>query len=124
MIRRIRGAPLFAPTAEEQVPITVLHRKGLPIDGSAPLFWVYGAYGDLFEANFDPICSRVDRGFVYAIAHVRGGIEKGKRWHDAGRRENKVNTFTDFIAVAEYLTKAGWARPDASWRSAIWRAAR
>ena len=104
---------LFAPTAEEQVPITVLHRKGLPIDGSAPLFLAaYGAYGDLFEANFDSnLFSLVDRGFVYAIAHVRGGIEKGKRWHDAGRRENKVNTFTDFIAVAEYLTKAGYGAP-------------
>jgi oligopeptidase B len=97
----------------EQVPITVLHRKGLPIDGSAPLFLEgYGAYGDLFEANFDSnLFSLVDRGFVYAIAHVRGGTEKGQRWHDAGRRENKVNTFKDFIAVAEYLTRAGYGAP-------------
>ena len=105
---------LFAPTADnEQVPITVLHRKGLPIDGSAPLFLEgYGAYGDSFEANFDAnLFSLVDRGFVHAIAHVRGGLEKGKRWHNAGRRENKVNTFTDFIAVAEYLTKAGYGAP-------------
>ena len=105
---------LFAPTADNvRVPITVLHRKGLPIDGSAPLFLEgYGAYGDLFEANFDSnLFSLVDRGFVYAIAHVRGGIEKGKRWHIAGRRENKVNTFTDFVAVAEYLTRAGYGAP-------------
>ena len=105
---------LFAPTADnEEVPITVLHRKGVPIDGSAPLFLEgYGAYGDLVEADFNSnLLSLTDRGFVYAIAHVRGGIEKGKRWHNAGRRENKVNTFTDFIAVAEYLTKAGYGAP-------------
>jgi oligopeptidase B len=105
---------LFAPTADnERVPITVLHRKGLPIDGSAPLFLEgYGTYGDLFATGFDPnVLSLVDRGFVYAIAHVRGGSENGKRWHDAGRRESKINTFTDFIAVAEYLTRAGYAAP-------------
>jgi oligopeptidase B len=102
---------LFASTADnEEVPITVLHRKGLPINGSAPLFLAgYGAYGDVFEAGFDAnLFSLVDRGFVYAIAHVRGGSEKGTRWHHAGRRESKVNTFTDFIAVAEHLTKAGY----------------
>jgi oligopeptidase B len=105
---------LFAPTADnERVPITVLHRKGLPIDGSAPLFLEgYGAYGELFETGFDPnLLSLVERGFVYAIAHVRGGIENGKRWHEAGRRERKISTFTDFIAVAEYLTGAGYAAP-------------
>jgi oligopeptidase B len=91
----------------------VLHRKGVPIDGSVPLLLEgYGAYGDLVEADFNSnLLSLVDRGFVYAIAHVRGGIEKGKRWHNAGRRENKVNTFMDFIAVAEYLTKAGYGAP-------------
>jgi len=102
---------LFASTADnEQVPITVLHRKGLALDGSAPLYLEgYGAYGMPVEAEFDSnLFSLVDRGFVYAIAHVRGGLEKGKRWHDGGRREHKANTFTDFIAVAEYLTKAGY----------------
>jgi oligopeptidase B len=103
---------LFAPTADhEQVPITVLYRKGLPLDGSAPLFLEgYGAYGLSIDADFNSrIFSLVDRGFVYAIAHVRGGSEKGKRWHDGGRRANKVNTFTDFIAVAEFLTKTGYS---------------
>jgi oligopeptidase B len=105
---------LFARTTDnEQVPITVLHLRGLPIDGSAPLFLEgYGAYGDVFEASFNSnIFSLVDRGFVYAIAHVRGGSIRGKRWHNSGRREHKINTFTDFITVADYLTKAGYAAP-------------
>jgi oligopeptidase B len=102
---------LAAPTADnEQVPITILHRRGVPIDGSAPLYLEgYGAYAVPLEAEFDAnLLSLVDRGFVYAIAHVRGGLEKGKRWHNAGRLKNKVNTFTDFIAAAEYLIKAGY----------------
>ena len=102
---------LFAPTADnELVPITVLHRKGLKLDGSAPLFLEgYGAYAFVFADSFDSnLLSLVDRGFVYAIAHIRGGLEKGERWRRGGRRETKVNTFTDFIAVAEYLIKAGY----------------
>ena len=59
-------------------------------------------------ASISNVLSLVDRGFVYAIAHVRGGTEKGERWRNAGRRENKPNTFTDFIAVAEHLIKAGY----------------
>ena len=96
---------------KEQVPVTVLHRKDLPIDGSAALYLEgYGAYSYVFPISFDAkILSLVDRGMVYAIAHVRGGLEKGERWRDAGRRANKPNTFTDFIAVAEYLNKAGYA---------------
>ena len=73
-----------------------------------------------FPAAFDTnVLSLVDRGFVYAIAHVRGGIEKGERWRNAGRRENKVNTFTDFIAVAEHLIKSGYTAPGGSWPAAI-----
>ena len=105
---------LFAASADnEQIPITVLHRKGLRLDGSAPLFLEgYGAYAYAFPASFDAnALSLVDRGFVYAIAHIRGGLEKGERWHDAGRRENKLNTFKDFITVAEYLSKAGYSAP-------------
>jgi oligopeptidase B len=94
----------------EQVPITVLHRKGLQLDASAPLFLEgYGAYAYVFPTSFDSnILSLVDRGFVYAIAHIRGGLEKGERWRNAGRRENKINTFKDFIAVAEYLISEGY----------------
>ena len=102
---------LSATTADnEEVPITLLHRKDAKLDGSAPLFLEgYGAYAFLFPASFSGnILSLVDRGFVYAIAHVRGGIEKGEAWRNAGRRENKVNTFTDFIVVAEHLIQAGY----------------
>jgi oligopeptidase B len=99
-----------AAADNERVPVTVLHRKDLPLDGSAPLLLEgYGAYSFAFPAAFDSnLFSLVDRGFVYAIAHVRGGLEKGERWRNAGRLENKVNTFTDFIAVAEHLSKAGY----------------
>jgi oligopeptidase B len=63
-------------------------------------------------ASFDSnIFSLVDRGFIYAIAHVRGGLEKGERWYNAGRHERKVNTFTDFIAVADHLSMAGYTSP-------------
>jgi oligopeptidase B len=102
---------LFAVAADkEQVPVTLLYRKSTPIDGSAPLYIEgYGAYAENFTTTFDAnVLSLVDRGFVYAIAHVRGGIEKGERWRNAGRRENKVNTFTDFIAVTEHLIKNGY----------------
>jgi oligopeptidase B len=106
MVRR-----LFAVTADkEEVPITVFHRKDVALDGKAPLFLEgYGAYAYNFDATFDRnVLSLVDRGFVYAIAHVRGGIEKGERWYRSGRRENKTNTFTDFIAAAEHLVNAGY----------------
>jgi oligopeptidase B len=109
MVRR-----LAVPAAHnEQVPITVLYRKDLPVDGSAPLYLEgYGAYSYVFPISFNSkILSLVDRGMVYAIAHVRGGLEKGERWRDAGRLPNKPNTFTDFITVAEYLNKAGYAAP-------------
>ena len=105
---------LSVTTADnEQVPITVLHRKGQPLDGSAPLFLEgYGAYAYVFPTSFDAnVLSLVDRGFVYAIAHIRGGLEKGERWRNAGRLQNKRNTFDDFIAVAEHLSKAGYTAP-------------
>ena len=105
---------LSVTTADnEQVPVTVLHRKGQALDGSAPLFLEgYGAYADVFATSFDAnVLSLVNRGFVYAIAHIRGGLEKGKRWHNAGRLQNKRNTFDDFIAAAEHLSKAGYTAP-------------
>jgi oligopeptidase B len=96
----------------EEVPISLLHRRGTPLDGSAPLFLnAYGAYGVPTDAEFSQVrLSLVDRGFVYAIAHVRGGEDKGQRWYDGGKLRNKRNTFTDFIAVASHLVAQGYTR--------------
>ncbi|WP_137151340.1 S9 family peptidase [Devosia sp. FKR38] len=97
---------LFARASDgELVPVTVLYRKGTPLDGSAPtLLYGYGAYGMSMPSNFSiSALSLVDRGFIHATAHIRGGMEKGYRWYVGGRRENKTNTFTDFIAAAEML---------------------
>ncbi len=97
---------IFAPTADgETVPVSLLYRKDTKLDGSAPcLLYGYGSYGMAMPAAFSVTrLSLVDRGFVYAIAHIRGGKEKGYRWYAEGRREKKVNTFNDFIAAAEYL---------------------
>jgi oligopeptidase B len=106
---------IFADTSDgERVPITLLYRKTTPIDGTAPaLLYGYGSYGMSMPAGFSVSnLSLVDRGFVYAIAHVRGGMEKGYAWYRNGRRENKANTFTDFIAAAEKLIADGYAAPD------------
>ncbi|CAH1654096.1 Dipeptidyl aminopeptidase BI [Hyphomicrobiales bacterium] len=95
-----------------RVPISILHRADTPLDGSAPcLLYGYGSYGSAMSASFRtrPL-SLVDRGFVYAIAHVRGGTDKGWGWYRDGKRENKRNTFTDFIAAAEALAEAGFTR--------------
>ncbi len=97
---------IFAPAADgETVPVSLLYRKDTPLDGTAPcLLYGYGAYGMAMPASFGTSrLSLVDRGFVYAIAHVRGGKEKGYRWYAEGRRRKKVNTFTDFIAAAKFL---------------------
>ncbi|MHA6644727.1 S9 family peptidase [Mesorhizobium sp. A623] len=97
---------LMAPADDgELVPVSLLYRKDTPLDGSAPcLLYGYGAYGITIPASFNTNClSLVDRGFVYAIAHVRGGKDKGYGWYDDGKREFKTNTFTDFLAVARHL---------------------
>jgi oligopeptidase B len=105
---------IFATAADgERVPITLLYRRTTPIDGTAPaLLYGYGAYGMSLPADFSiSALSLVDRGFVYATAHVRGGMEKGYRWYRQGRREHKANSFTDFIAAAEALVRDGYAAP-------------
>ncbi|MFK5600042.1 S9 family peptidase [Methylobacterium sp. HMF5984] len=102
---------LFATAADgEQVPISLLHRRDLVLDGSAPLLlYGYGAYGTLMPAAFRTnLLSLVDRGFVYAIAHIRGGTEKGWRWYLDGKREKKPNTFSDFVACARALIAANY----------------
>ena len=95
----------------ERVPITVVYRKDMRRSGGNPTLIVgYGAYGLSLRAAFTRSAfSLIDRGFVYAIAHVRGGHEKGERWYVEGRMLNKRNTFTDFIAVTEALIASGYA---------------
>ncbi|WP_309084157.1 S9 family peptidase [Chelativorans sp.] len=106
---------LMAPAPDgELVPISLVHRRGLPLDGSAPcLLYGYGAYGATISASFRTNClSLVDRGFVYAIAHIRGGKDKGFSWYDDGKREKKQNTFTDFIACGRHLVELGYTSHD------------
>ena len=111
---RYRVHRIFATAPDgAQVPVSLLHRADTPLDGTAPcLLYGYGSYGSAMSASFRtrPL-SLVDRGFVYAIAHVRGGTEKGRRWYLDGKRENKTNTFTDFIAVAKALIETRIAAP-------------
>jgi oligopeptidase B len=102
---------VVAPTKDgESVPISLLHRTDATLGGSTPLLlYGYGAYGISVPAGFSAnALSLVDRGFVYAIAHVRGGRDKGYHWYKEGKREKKVNTFTDFIAAGNYLARAGF----------------
>ena len=105
---------IFADAVDgARVPITLLYRATTKIDGTAPaLLYGYGAYGMSLPAAFSvSALSLVDRGFVYATAHVRGGMEKGYAWYKQGRHETKTNTFTDFIAAAETLLAEGYAAP-------------
>ena len=102
---------VFAPTADgESVPISLLYRKTTALDGSAPLLlYGYGAYGLSMPAQFSTnALSLVDRGFVYAIAHIRGGTEKGWRWYREGKLARKPNTFQDFVAAGSYLAERGF----------------
>ncbi|MEW2383716.1 S9 family peptidase [Micromonospora sp. NPDC047707] len=97
-----------------RVPISLVCRAGTPRDGSAPcLIYGYGSY----EASMDPWfsvarLSLLDRGVVFAVAHIRGGGELGRRWYDQGKLLAKKNTFTDFVACARHLVKAGWTAGD------------
>ncbi|HEY7512944.1 MAG TPA: S9 family peptidase, partial [Vicinamibacteria bacterium] len=97
-----------------RIPLSVVYRRGLPRDGSAPLYlYGYGSYGLSMPVGFSSNrLSLLDRGFAIVIAHIRGGGEMGKAWHDAGRMMNKKNTFTDFIACAEHLIAERWTSPD------------
>lgn len=102
---------LFAPAPDgEMVPITLLSRRDAPKDGKAPLLqYGYGSYGVPSDPEFSiPALALVDRGWRYAIAHVRGGSEKGRRWFLGGRKFTKRNSFTDFIACAEHLAAEGY----------------
>lgn len=96
-----------------RVPVTIVRRRDVPADGRAPaLLYGYGAYGVCIEASFSVArVSLLDRGVVYAIAHVRGGGELGRAWYEAGRLARKPNTFSDFIACAEHLVRERHASP-------------
>ena len=95
------------------VPISLIFRKGTRRDGGSPLLlYGYGSYEASVDPTFSiPRVSLLDRGFVYAIAHVRGGGEMGRRWYDDGKLLHKLNTFTDFVTCAEHLVSQGWTVP-------------
>lgn len=97
-----------------RVPVTLVYRNGFEKDGSAAMLqYAYGSYGSSTDPNFNlPVVSLLDRGMVYALAHIRGGQEMGRKWYDAGKLLNKNNTFTDFIDVTKYLVEQGYAAPD------------
>jgi oligopeptidase B len=97
-----------------KIPISLVYKKGFVADGKAPmLLTAYGSYGAPNDANFDStVVSLLDRGVVYATAHIRGGGDLGKKWHDQGKMFNKRNTFTDFIACAEALVADKYTSKD------------
>jgi len=106
---------LYAPAADgTEIPLSIVYRKGVERDGENPLLlYGYGSYGLSVDAGFaSPRLSLIDRGFVYAIAHIRGGQEMGRQWYDDGKLLKKKNTFTDFIACAEYLIREKFTSPD------------
>jgi oligopeptidase B len=96
-----------------RVPVSIVYRNGFKRDGTAPMLqYGYGSYGLSMDPHFSIArLSLLDRGFVYAIAHVRGGQEMGRRWYDQGRLLNKINSFTDFIDVTRLLVQEGYADP-------------
>jgi len=106
---------IYATAADGvKVPISVLHLKSAKMDGKGPMYlYGYGSYGISIDAGFNSNhFSMVDRGVVVAVAHIRGGGEMGKAWHDAGRMMNKKTTFTDFVACADDLVKRGYGSKD------------
>ncbi|MCC5935534.1 MAG: S9 family peptidase [Balneolales bacterium] len=105
----------FATAADgTQIPVSLVYRKGTRKNGKNPLLqYGYGSYGYSMTPTFSSArLSLLDRGFVFAIAHVRGGEEMGREWYEQGKLENKMNSFTDFIAVSEYLIEEGFTNPN------------
>jgi oligopeptidase B len=98
----------------KQIPVSVAYRKGTKLDGTAPLYqYAYGSYGYSTDPEFSSDwLSLLDRGFVIAIAHIRGGQELGRQWYEDGRLLHKKNTFTDFIDVTEYLVQRHYGAKD------------
>ena len=94
--------------------MSIVYKKETPIDGSAPLLlYGYGSYGISMDPTFSSArLSLLDRGFVFALAHIRGGEDLGRAWYDSGKMEHKTNTFTDFIACAEHVLANKYADPE------------
>ena len=97
-----------------EVPVSLVYRKGFAKDGTAPMLqYGYGSYGLSMDPTFrSSVLSLLDRGFVFAIAHIRGGEEMGRAWYEDGKKLKKKNTFTDFIAVTETLVAQKYAAKD------------
>jgi oligopeptidase B len=105
---------LFATASDgAKIPISIVYKKGFVKDGSSPLLlYGYGSYGYSIDASFTSTrLSLLDRGFAFAIAHIRGGQEMGREWYESGKMMNKKNTFTDFIAAGEYLVQQKFTSP-------------
>ncbi len=114
-VKNYQTERLHAPAKDgTSIPISVVYRKGFVPDGHTPLLlYGYGSYGASMDASFSsPRLSLLDRGFVYAIAHIRGGEELGRAWYENGKLFKKINTFTDFIDCAEYLRDKHYADPE------------
>ncbi len=112
--KQYRSEKLFAVASDSTlIPISMVYKKGVVRNGNTPLYLTgYGAYGISFDPYFSSSrLSLLDRGFIYAIAHIRGGGEMGRYWYDDGKLLKKKNTFTDFIAVAEYLINQRYTSP-------------
>ncbi|MGH7564458.1 MAG: S9 family peptidase [Gemmatimonadota bacterium] len=106
---------LHAPARDgKSIPVSLVYRKGFQRDGTDPLYqYGYGSYGFSMEPFFEsPLLSLLDRGFVYAVAHIRGGQELGRAWYEDGKLLHKKNTFMDFIDVTEFLVQQGYTAPD------------
>ena len=104
---------ILAPARDgTKIPVSLVFKKGTEPNGKSPLYlYAYGSYGYTIPLSFShERISLLNRGFVYAHAHIRGGSDMGKTWHDQGRMTTKMNTFTDFIDVAEHLKTEGWAK--------------
>ncbi len=109
------SAMVMAPAKDgTKIPVSLVWRKSLRAAGPRPmLLYGYGSYGYPLDVGFrSSRLSLLDRGVVYAVAHVRGGGERGRLWYDEGKLRRKMNTFTDFIAAAEHLVAKGWTAPD------------
>ena len=123
--RKVREVPSgYDPTGYESlriqapardgaaIPVSIVRRSDTPLDGSAPLYlYGYGAYGMAMPPAFSTArLSLLDRGFIFAIAHVRGGGELGRAWYEHGKLQHRANTFNDFVDAARHLIERGWVR--------------